>query len=70
MSELQKNYKLIMNGWWVDSHEWKSIWMNFIHHTIMFDVNICDSPNLKMLPYVTTLCLTSKLILLEYCIII
>jgi len=37
---------------------------------IMFDVDICDSPNLKTLPYLSMLGLKSKLILLKYCIAI
>jgi hypothetical protein len=68
INELQVNYEWMMSG--VYNHEWKSIWKHSIHHMIMFDVDICDTPNLKMLCYLTTFGLRSKLILLEYCITI
>lgn len=47
------NHKFIMNGIW--SHGWKSMWTNFIHHLIMFDVDIYDTRNPKfcLLLYVT-----------------
>jgi hypothetical protein len=38
---LQINCKLIMSGLW--NHGWKSMWMNFIHHVIMFNVGVCDN---------------------------
>jgi len=37
------NYKLTMSG--LLNHEWKSMWMNFIHHVIMLDIGICDTNN-------------------------
>jgi len=40
MSELQINYKWIMNG--LQSHGWEFMWMNFIHHLIMFNVGVCE----------------------------
>jgi len=68
INELQVNHERMMSKLY--SHEWKFIWMNSIHHTIVFNVGICDSPNLKMLLYLTTLGFKSKLILLEYYITI
>ncbi len=35
---LQINYKWIMNG--LQSHGWEFMWMNFIHHLIMFNVSV------------------------------
>jgi len=40
-NELRINYKWIMNG--LQSHEWKFMWTNFIHHVAMFDVNVYDT---------------------------
>jgi hypothetical protein len=30
-----------MNG--LQSHEWRFVWINFIHHVVMFDVNVYDT---------------------------
>ncbi len=44
-------YELIMIGLWIDyrwvmsglqSYGWKSMWMNSIHHVIIFDVDVCE----------------------------
>jgi hypothetical protein len=40
MSELQINEYLVKSG--LQSHRWKSMWMNSIHHVLMFDVDVCD----------------------------
>lgn len=40
MSELQINEYLIKSG--LQSHRWKSMWMNSIRHVLMFDVDVCD----------------------------
>jgi hypothetical protein len=68
INELQVNYEWMMSG--ISNHEWEPIWKHSIHHMIMFDVDICDNPNLKTLPYLIMLGLRSKLVLLEYCITI
>jgi hypothetical protein len=37
------NYKLTLSG--LLNHEWKSMWMNFIHHVIILDIGIYDTNN-------------------------
>jgi hypothetical protein len=42
-SYLKVNYESTISA--LLNHEWKSMWMNFIHHVIMSDIDICDTNN-------------------------